>query len=135
MQGAAYGTRYSTITGDLVLAFSCRNAALQAGVTPLTLQTAGDDAAPPYGEFTIYRLVAGSPVGTMATATPPAATYTYSASQREADGGGGVATVKIFGAQNFPTPLLVESLQAQRVDVTFTGFGFEFGDYFGGITS
>lgn len=133
MQGAPYGTRYKTIVGDLVLTFSCRNAALEAGVTPLTLQDANDDTAPASGEFTIYKFLAGSPVGSMATATPPSASFTYAASARMADGGPGLSTVKVFGAVTSPS--LVESLQAQQVDVTFTGFGFLFGEYFGGLQS
>jgi hypothetical protein len=45
--------------------------------------------------------------------------------------------VKIFGAQNLagPPAVLLESLQWQQVDVTFTGFGILFGQYFGGLNS
>ncbi len=141
MQGLPYGSRYKTITGNLVLTFSARNRDTEAGLTPLTLQTAGDDSIP-FSEaflFTIYRFVGGfAPPGNQSTTVPPGASFTYTAAQRIVDSGlPGIATVKIFGAQNLPgpPPVLLESLQWQQVDVTFTGFGILFGQYFGGLNS
>lgn len=137
MQGLPYGSRYNTIFGDLVLTFAARNRDTEAGLTPLTLQTAGDDSIPISDAFlfTIYRYLNGSPVvGFQSTTIPPSASFTYTAQQRVQDGGPGLSTVKVFGAQNL-TSGLFESLQYQQVDVTFTGFGILFGEYFGGINS
>jgi hypothetical protein len=153
MQGAAYGTRYKTITGDLVLTFAYRNVDIEAGSTPLKLQNdATDDAVQMRGYMAAYRFLNGSPLafGIGTHVTPPSASYTYTAAQRYLDGGAGLSTVKIFGGRiatyiaavtdGPPAGIVyenafIESIQAQQVDVTFTGFGFLFGEYFGGLIS
>jgi hypothetical protein len=135
MQGAPYGTRYATITGDLVLTFSVRNRDRQAGVLPLGLQDAGDDAPPVSASFVIEIRNAGV-LGTGGGGSLPVANFTYTAAARYAAGNPGLTTLKISGGTN--TGLMgafVSCLWAQEVDVTFTGFGFEFGLWFGGITA
>ena len=148
MQGAAYGTRYRTITGDLVLTFAYRNVALEAGSLPLKLQDdATDDAVEVHGYMAAYKFLNGSSLGLGTHVTPPSASFTYTAAQRYLDGGAGLSTVKITGGRTATyissgSALVIvystqdiESLQAQQVDVTFTGFGFLFGQYFGGLIS
>jgi hypothetical protein len=150
MQGAPYGTRYKTITGDLVLTFAYRNVDIEAGLAPLKLQDdPAVDVGQPAGYIGAYKYLNGviGGGGVATKITPPGASFTYTAAQRYLDGGAGLATVKVVGGRTVTyissasafvivySTADVESLQAQQVDVTFTGFGFRFGEYFGGITS
>jgi hypothetical protein len=128
MQGAAYGTRYTTIVGPLTITFSPRNRG-QAGIRPLMLQ---DDAGitAPLGSGTQATLTVVGGSGGGGVVTSP---YVITGDDRLPLGGGHNAlTVQL---KQFLTIGVVtfQSIQQQRLDVIFTGFGFCFGEYFGGI--
>jgi hypothetical protein len=129
MQGAAYGTRYRTIVGDLTITFSPRDRDEEAGKRPLVLQDATGLTLPAgFGTRAVLTVVGGGGGGGVVTSP-----YVISGADRYALGGGHAAlTIKltqfhIVGLVTF------ESIQQQRIDVIFTGFGFCFGEYFGGI--
>lgn len=135
MQGAAYGTRYTTITGNLVLTFSTRSLNL-AGGRPLLREDAGDQPLP-FGVGSVYKAMIGvtTVIGETVTTSPT----TITAAQRAGFGATphlGLDPVDVFiyafEPQVSPLPTLY-SYQQQHVRVIFTGFGMVFGEYFGGL--
>ena len=135
MQGQPYGTRLSTIVGDLSLTWSARNLNSQIG-GPLIPQDQGDIALPPSVGYEVQKFINGTDVGAhIDTGGVGAATIT--ADQRAvmsvlAGPNDAPLTVYVFSFLNI-LPASLFSRFAQRLDVIFTGFGMCFGEYFGGI--
>lgn len=141
MQGLAYGSRFRTIVGDLVLTWSDRNRFSQAGTRPIIQQDAsGVSAEPSFGyeyEFVINgasKLVAD--LGLVDTLTVTATTRVGFGPTDDSP-----LTVLL---RSYRTGAVIPGLagtqtyfswQDQRMDVIFTGFGLCFGEFFGGINS
>lgn len=131
VQGQPYGTRLKTIVGTLSVTFSTR-AREQAGQRPVTLQDAGD-IIPQIGTFVEYiASVSGGISSLGGVITSP---LLITGADRLALGGGHNPLMIelwagiVIGMTTFLSP------QHQRASVIFTGFGFTFGEYFGGLNS
>jgi hypothetical protein len=130
MQGAPYGTRYTTIVGPLTITFSPRNSDEEIGKRPLVLQDQSTGLTFPTGSGTQATLTVVGGSGGGGVVTSP---YVISGDDRLALGGGH-NPLKVQLKQFFVVGLVTfESFQQQTVQVIFTGFGFCFGEYFGGI--
>jgi len=70
-------------------------------------------------------VIAGVTVRTVNPATTP---FTYSAANRISDGGIGPVTLQIFSNANS-----LDSYFPQVVTFEMTGFGLDFGNFFGGL--
>jgi len=130
MQGQAYGVRYTTIVGDLVLAWSERNSNV-AGLTPLTHQDHTDITAPGTVGWAVDVSIGGVSAG--AEVSAPTKTVTITAAARAAmsvGAGDDPLDVDVFALDSVST---LYSFMPQRATVIFTGFGMTFGEYFGGI--
>lgn len=124
MQGAAYGTRYSSTIGDVVFTWSARNRLTQAAAGLLVPQDHGDITAEIGTTYKVTISIGGSIVRTVSSATTP---FTYAATDRVADGGVGPVTLDLFSNANS-----LDSYQAQELAFEMTGFGLDFGKFFGG---
>lgn len=134
IQAQPYGTRYTTITGDLTITWSSRSSG-DVGIRPVILQDAGDRPAPTIG-VEARSLINGSAVGTnvdFPAGSPE--TITITAALRATYPGAPDAPLTVQLWSWVTTIGTLWSLQAQSVSVIFTGFGMTFGEYFGGITA
>jgi len=129
MQAQSYAVRFSKVYGDLVLAWKSRNRLTQTAAGPLVAQDHADitpEAGTTYTVkitvgATLIRTVTGIAVGT----------YTYTGAQRAIDDADGTKTVtiQVFSNANSLDSFFPNSLAA----VLMTGFGLDFGNYFGGV--
>jgi Putative phage tail protein len=135
MQGQAYGTRYTTILGSLVLTWSTRNNGAQVGRRPLVPQDQSAISLPFGGGTVIDYLIAaiGGDVVALADQVVGNTGVTITADQRIAFGSPQDRPLKLKIRASLAGPPYLESYQSQIVQVTFTGFGMQFGLYFGGI--
>jgi Putative phage tail protein len=124
-QGAAYGTRYKTTIGAVVISWSSRNRLTQAAAGLLIRQDQGDIPGETGQTFNVVVVIGGVTIRTVNPATSP---FTYAGADRISDGGTGPVTLEIFSNAN-----ALNSFQPQTVTFEMTGFGLDFGKFFGGI--
>jgi Putative phage tail protein len=129
MQGAAYAVRYSLVVGDLVVTWKSRNRLTQTSAGPLVAQDSGDITPEAGTTYTAKVTVGASLVRTVTGIAVE--TFTYTGEMRVADDPDGTktVTVQIFSNANSLDSYFPNSLSP----VTMTGFGEDFGNYFGGI--
>ncbi|MGH9685294.1 MAG: phage tail protein [Candidatus Acidiferrales bacterium] len=127
MQAQIYGIRYSTVYGDLVVAWKSRNRLTQTAAGTLVKQDA-PDITPETGTTYTVKILLG--VTLIRTVTAVAVeTYTYTAAQRVIDGADGTqqVTIEVFANANS-----LDSFMPNQLTATMTGFGMDFGNFFGG---
>ena len=125
MQGASYGTRYSSTLGDVVVAWSSRNRLTQAAAAMLKRQDDGDLTPEAGTTYTVTAKIGGTIVRTVSAIAIE--TYTYTIADRLADAGAGAVTLDVFANANS-----LDSFQAQEATFEMSGFGLDFGRVFGG---
>ncbi|MGH9716397.1 MAG: phage tail protein [Candidatus Acidiferrales bacterium] len=128
MQGAGYGTRYSEVTGDLALTWSSRNRLTQTAGGTLIAQDAADIAGESGQTFTVKASIDGTVVRTETGISGES--FAYTGAMRAADGSDGTKAVTLAISSNANS---LDSFQANALATTMTGFGFDFGEAFGGI--
>lgn len=131
MQALAYGTRYQAITGaSLVLTWKSRNRLTQTVAGPLVAQDHADIAPEASTTYDVKVLDAN---GAQIHSDTGVAieTWTYTMAQRVADGptNPDPLTVQVFAN----TGGSLESFMPNSLVVSMTGFGMDFGRYFGGV--
>lgn len=128
MQGASYGTRYANVTGDLAITWSSRNRLTQTAAGTLVAQNSGDIAGETGQTFTVETFLGASLIRTQTGLSSES--FTYTALQRQADGTDGTqaVTLKVFSNANS-----LNSFMPNALTTKMTGFGFDFGQVFGGI--
>lgn len=129
MQAQAYAVRFSTVTGDLVTTWKSRNRLTQTAAGPLIAQDHADITPEAGTTYSVRITVGGSVIRTVTGIG--AETYTYTADQRVTDDPDGTKSVllEVFSNANsldsyMPNPL---------TPTVMTGFGEDFGNYFGGL--
>jgi hypothetical protein len=127
MQGAIYGTRYQTIYGDFVIAWYSRNLS-QAGEAVLTQQD-HTDITPEAGTTYSVRISVGGTVIRTVTGIV-VETYTYTATQRIADDPDGTKKVLL---EVFSHARSLDSFMPYPISAVMSGFGEDFGNFFGGL--
>jgi hypothetical protein len=130
-QGAAYGTRYSTVVGDFTVAWKSRNRLTQTAAGPLIAQDNNDIAGEAGQTFTVRIYLNGVLVRTVTGITSPE-NYAYTGAQRVADDPDGTKTVTIT-VNSVVGGLESYFPNSTEVAVTMTGFGMCFGNFFGGF--
>ena len=128
MQSAPYATRYSTVTGDLVLTWTSRNRLTQTAAGPLIAQDHAD-ITPEAGTTYSVRITVGGTVIRTVTGIS-AETYTYTAAQRVTDDPDGTKSVLL---EVFSNANSLDSYMPNPLTTLMTGFGEDFGNYFGGL--
>ena len=126
MDALAFGSFYSTTTNDVTFSWSSRNRLTQTSSSTIVLQDAGDQGAIE-GTYTIDVLVGGNVVRSVANST--AESFTYTATERIADSTIGEPVV----LRITPTNGSLAGNPNSSPAFTMTGFGLQFGCYFGGI--
>ena len=128
-QGQSYGTRFSSVVGDFTVSWKSRNRLTQAAAGTMTLQDAADIAGEAGQTFTVRIFLNSSLIRTVTGITTPE-NYTYTAAQRVADDpdGSKTVTIKISSVIGGLESFLPNSTEA----FTMTGFGMDFGNFFGG---
>ena len=128
MQAAGYGTRYSKVYGDLVVTWKSRNRVTQTAAGPLVRQDAGDIMPEAGTTYTAEVLLNGTLVRTVTGIS--AETWTYTGAMRVADDPDGtkLVTIEIFSNANALNSFMPNSLMT-----LMTGFGEDFGNFFGGV--
>lgn len=125
IQGASYGTRYSSTLGDVVLTWTSRNRLTQAAAGTMKRQD-DPDLTPEAGTtYTVAIAIGGIPIRIVTAIAVE--TFTYAIADRLADGGAGAVTLDVFAHAN-----TLDSFQAQEVTFEMSGFGLDFGNIFGG---
>jgi hypothetical protein len=131
MQSLAYAARYTTIVGGFALTWKSRNRLTQTAAGPLVRQDA-TDITPEAGTTYTARVYLNGTLVRTATGIS-AETWSYTGAMRTADDPDGTKTVvaKIFANANS-----LDSFQGNPMGpVLMTGFGMQFGLYFGGLNS
>lgn len=123
-QSAGYGIRYTTTIGDVIISWSSRNRLTQAAAGVMVHQDQGAITGEAGQVFKVVVVIGGSTIRTVNPATSP---FTYAVTDRISDGGSGPVTLEIYSNANS-----LDSFQAQVVTFRMTGFGLEFGNFFGG---
>jgi len=128
VNGAPYGTRPSTIIGDITLTWKSRNRLTQTAAGLLVAQDAGDVAGEAGQVFDVY-VIAADTVIIRSDLGVTLETWTYTSAQRLADGHPDPITIQIFSKVG-----TLESFMPQELVVTMqpSGFGLLFGEDFGG---
>ena len=126
MDALAFGSFYSTTTNDATFSWSSRNRLTQTSSSTIVLQDAGDQGAIE-GTYTVDVLVGGNVVRSVANST--AESFTYTATERIADSTIGEPVV----LRITPTNGSLAGNPNSSPAFTMTGFGLQFGCYFGGI--
>jgi hypothetical protein len=124
-QGAGYGVRYTTTLGDVTITWSSRNRLTQAAAGGTVPQDQGDITGETGQTYKVLVVIGGVTVRTVNPATTP---FVYTAADRVTDGGIGPVTLEIYSNAN-----TLDSFEAQAVTFEMTGFGLDFGNFFGGI--
>jgi hypothetical protein len=125
MQGATYGTRYSSTLGDVAFTWSSRNRLTQAAAGTVKRQDDGDLTPEAGTTYTVKVTIGGTVVRTVTAIAVE--TFTYTIADRLADGGAGPVTLDVFSNANS-----LDSFQSQEVTFEMSGFGLDFGRIFGG---
>lgn len=125
MQGQAYGTRYTTTLGDVTITWVSRNRLTQAAAGGMVHQDAAAIAGEVGQIYKVLVIIGGATIRTVNPATTP---FVYHGSDRMSDGGLGPVTLEIFSNANS-----LDSFQPQVVTFEMTGFGLDFGNFFGGV--
>ncbi|MGH9744738.1 MAG: phage tail protein, partial [Candidatus Acidiferrales bacterium] len=128
MQAQAYGTRYSKVTGDLVITWKSRNRLTQTAAGPLVRQDANDITPEAGTTYKVKITVGGSLIRTVTGIS--AETYTYTGAQRVADDPDGTKAVLIEVLSNANS---LDSFMSNPLSTLMTGFGEDFGNFFGGL--
>ena len=128
MQAQAYGVRYTDTYGDLTVTWKSRNRLTQTAGATLIKQDAADIAGETGQTFTVKIVINGVTVRTVTGLTVE--TYTYTAVDRVADASTTLqpVTIEVFSNANALASFMPNQLTAQM-----TGFGMDFGNFFGGI--
>jgi Putative phage tail protein len=124
-QGAAYAFRYTTTLGDVIISWSSRNRLTQVAAGTMVHQDAADITGEVGQVFKVVVIIGGVTVRTVNPATSP---FVYTGAMRVADGGLGPVTLQIYSNAN-----LLDSFQCQSLTFEMTGFGLDFGRFFGGL--
>jgi hypothetical protein len=125
IDGLAYGTRYSITVGDQTFTWTSRNRLTQSAGGTLVFQDAADITPEVGTTYKVFVYVAGVLVRTIDPVTTP---FTYTGADRVLDGGTGNVTLLFASHANG-----LDSYQDQIAQIVMTGFGLDFGAYFGGI--
>lgn len=128
MQAQAYAVRYSTVTGDLVIAWKSRNRLTQTAAGTLVAQDHADITPETGTTYTVKITVGGVLIRTVTAIAVE--TYTYTAAQRVLDDPDGTKIVLI---QVFSNANSLDSFFPNSLSTLMTGFGEDFGNYFGGL--
>jgi hypothetical protein len=131
MQALAYGVRYQAITGaSLILAWKSRNRLTQTAAGPLVAQDHADIAPEASTTYDVKVLDAN---GTQIHSETGIAveTWTYTMAQRVSDGPTNPDPISVQIFANVGGSL--ESYMPNSLAVSMTGFGMDFGRYFGGV--
>lgn len=123
-QGSGYGVRFTTTIGDMIVTWSSRNRLTQLAGVVMVPQDHGAIAGETGQIFKVVIVIAGSIVRTVNPATTP---FTYAATDRVSDGGLGPVTLQISSNAN-----TLDSYFSQNITFEMTGFGLDFGKFFGG---
>jgi hypothetical protein len=128
INGNPYGTRPSTIIGDITLTWKSRNRLTQTVAGALVAQDAGDIAGEAGQVFDIY-VFAADAVQIRTALGVALETWTYTSAQRLADGHPDPITIQVFSKVG-----ALESYMPNGLTVTMEpdGFGLLFGEGFGG---
>jgi hypothetical protein len=124
-QGEPYGTRYKATLGSVTISWSSRNRLTQAAAALMIRQDQSDIAGEAGQTFKVLVVIGGATIRTVNPATSP---FVYAVADRISDGGVGPVTLEIFSNANG-----LDSFEPQVVTFEMTGFGLDFGNYFGGI--
>lgn len=133
MQSQSYGTRYAAITGGaLALTWSSRNRLTQTAAGALVQQDVGDITPEASTTYDVLVFDANGVQIHSETALSPES-WSYSMAQRVSDGptNPDPITVQVFSNRGGS----LESYMPNSLAVSMTGFGMDFGRYFGGITA
>jgi len=125
IDGLTYGTRYSITFGDQTFTWTSRNRLTQAAGGTLIFQDAADITPEAGTTYKVFVVIGGSLIRTVDPATTP---FTYTGDDRASDGGTGPVSLLFASHANG-----LDSYQAQVATIEMTGFGLDFGAYFGGI--
>jgi len=146
MQAQAYAVRFTKVYGDLVLAWKSRNRVTQTAAGPLVAQDAADITPQLNTTYTVKITVGATLIRTVTGIT--AQTYTYTGAQRALDDidGTKTVTIQVFSNAAGPTLLVPGSSPPAYIStlydsffpnaltpVLMTGFGLDFGNFFGGV--
>lgn len=133
MQALAYGTRLDEITGgDLVLTWKSRNRLTQTAAGTVVAQDFGDIT--PEASTTYDVVVKDANGATFHTETALVLeTWTYTMAQRAADGPTNPDPMTVYVYSNRGGSL--ESFMPNELTLSMTGFGMDFGRFFGGVNA
>jgi hypothetical protein len=124
-QSQPYGTRYTATLGPVTISWSSRNRLTQAAAGLMIRQDQGTIAGEVGQIFKVVVVIGGVTIRTVNPATSP---FTYAVADRITDGGVGPVTLEIYSNAN-----TLDSFQPQAVTFEMTGFGLDFGNFFGGV--
>ena len=108
-----------------MISWSSRNRLTQAAAGLLIKQDQAAIAGEVGQIFKVVVVIAGVTIRTVNPATSP---FTYAVTDRITDGGVGPVTLEIYSNAN-----ALDSFQPQVVTFEMTGFGLDFGNFFGGV--
>lgn|GEM_PF-837044 len=128
MQAQPYATRFTTVTGDLVVTWTSRNRLTQTAAGPLVAQDHADITPEVGTTYSVRISVGGSVIRTVTGIS--AETYTYTAAQRVTDDPDGTKGVLL---EVFSNANSLDSYMPNPLSTLMTGFGEDFGNYFGGL--
>ncbi len=129
MQSLSYGARYSKVYGGLTVTWKSRNRLTQTAAGTLIKQDAADITAEAGTTYTAKVLLNGTLVRTVTGIS--AETWTYTGEMRVADDPDGtkLVTIEIFANANSLDSFMPNAIP----NVLMTGFGENFGNFFGGV--
>jgi hypothetical protein len=131
MQSLAYGTRFHAITGGpLVLTWKSRNRLTQTAAGPLVAQDHAD-IAPEASTTYDVKVFDANGVQIHSETGIAVETWTYTMAQRVTDGPTNPDPMMVDVFSNVGGSL--ESYVPNSLIVSMTGFGMDFGRYFGGV--
>lgn len=133
MQSQPYGTRLDAITGgDLVLTWKSRNRLTQTAAGTLVAQDFTDITPEASTTYDVFVKDANGVTFHSETALVPE-TWTYTMAQRVADGptNPDPMTVEVFSNRGGS----LESFMPNQLTLSMTGFGMDFGRFFGGVNA
>lgn len=125
LQSLAYGLRLTTTIGDVTITWASRNRLTQTAAGGVVHQDSPDIAGETGQVFKVVVIIGGITIRTINPASSP---FVYSGPSRISDGGIGPVTLDIFSNANG-----LDSFQFQTLTFEMTGFGLDFGNFFGGI--
>lgn len=131
MQSLGYGARYTKVYGGITLTWKSRNRLTQTAGATLIKQDAGDITPEAGTTYTAKVLLNGTLARTVTGISSE--TWTYTGAMRVADDPDGtkIVTIEIFSNANSLDSFMPNAIS----NVLMTGFGEDFGNFFGGMQS